>query len=613
MGRIAVEHCADGSAGDSRMSKARIKYGNFAPEAKENFSIHASETAFDSLAQLNEYNLAVQNYANPCEKYQTILDGSQTGLPSISDNTGFWSRSISGDDGSFSSPIMFVMESERYFTSQSISFVFDKDNGVFCNHLMVSWFKDDALLHQEEYFPDSSEFSCVETVENYNAVTILFYSINTPFNRLKVRSIDHGQWRWFDGSDLRNIKILQEIDPISTKISINTADIELNIESDDEIIFQPNQPVEIYFNDVLHSATLTKDWQRLSKTRWKVDTEDYIGKMDGIDFVGGIYENYQVENLLSEIFNAAKVPFEIDSKVKEEKVSGYIPYTTCREALKQVCFSIGACADTSYSKVVRVKFLEDIITQDINLDRIIQGQKFLYDDAATSVEITTHDFKKTHEYVTAYDGAAGNGILVKFPEPLHDLTITGGEILKSNANYAVINAFENCQLVGEKYLDVRNVVSKRADTKYANVKEKIISVENATLVTSKNVDKILNLCYNFYRSNSIASFKIVEGRRKKRKFGSLYGSGAYGSIIYGRDGIQKTRSIKEENSKYGISLYGDFIFGSPSEYNYDKPVKVGEMIQFNTEYLGKMYGWVLRQTYNLNGGIIIKNSEIKRS
>ena len=32
----------------------------------------------------------------------------------------------------------------------------------------------------------------------------------------------------------------------------------------------------------------------------------------------------------------------------------------------------------------------------------------------------------------------------------------------------------NSGLFGEKYLDIRNVVSKRADTKYANVKEKII-------------------------------------------------------------------------------------------------------------------------------------------
>lgn len=580
------------------MSKARIKYGNFAPEAKENFSINANETEFNSLSQLNEYGLFVQNYANPCEKYQTILDGSQTGLPSAIENIGFWSQSISGDDGVFASPIMFVMTSERYFTSQSISFVFDKDNGIFCNHLLVSWFKDDVILHREEYFPDSSEFSCVETVENYNTVTILFYSLNMPCNRLKVRSIDHGQWRWLDGNDLRNIKILQEIDPISTEISINTADIELNIESDDEIIFQPNQPVEIYFNDVLHSSTLTRDWERLSKTRWRVETEDYIGKMDGVDFFGGIYEDYPAKNLLTDIFSSAKVPFEIDSAINEEKVSGYIPYTTCREALKQVCFAIGAYADTSYSKVVRVKFLEDIITQDINLDRIMQGQKFLYDDGATSVEITTHDFKKTHEYVTAYDGAAGNGILVKFAEPLHSLSIIGGEILKSNANYAIINAFENCQLFGEKYFDVQNIVSKSADTKYANVKEKIISVENATLVTSKNVDKILDLCYNFYRSGATASLKIVEGRRKKIKSGSVYGSGKYGSIVYG---YAATRNLKTSAKS------------ASQEYNYDKPVKVGEIVRFNTEYLGKMDGLILKQTYNLNGGIIIKNSEIKRS
>ena len=60
----------------------KIKYGDVAPEAKENFIPSAADKAdFVDLAQLNQYNLRVGNYANPCELYQTILDGSQEAFP----------------------------------------------------------------------------------------------------------------------------------------------------------------------------------------------------------------------------------------------------------------------------------------------------------------------------------------------------------------------------------------------------------------------------------------------------------------------------------------------------------------------------------------------------
>ena len=42
-----------------------IKYGDGAPEAKENFVPTASESEFDTLAQLQQYNLNFPNYANP--------------------------------------------------------------------------------------------------------------------------------------------------------------------------------------------------------------------------------------------------------------------------------------------------------------------------------------------------------------------------------------------------------------------------------------------------------------------------------------------------------------------------------------------------------------------
>ena len=44
-----------------------IRYGDVAPEAKENFVPTASESEFEPLAQLKQHNLNFPNYATPCE------------------------------------------------------------------------------------------------------------------------------------------------------------------------------------------------------------------------------------------------------------------------------------------------------------------------------------------------------------------------------------------------------------------------------------------------------------------------------------------------------------------------------------------------------------------
>ena len=59
-----------------------IRYGDVAPEAKENFRPTSNSSKFNTLAQLQQYNLNFPNYANPCELYQTVLDGTASAFPS---------------------------------------------------------------------------------------------------------------------------------------------------------------------------------------------------------------------------------------------------------------------------------------------------------------------------------------------------------------------------------------------------------------------------------------------------------------------------------------------------------------------------------------------------
>ena len=69
------------------MSGVSILYGDIAPEAKENFFPSAIDSEFDTLSQLQKYNLNFPNYENPCEPYSVLLDGKAVAAPSSPENS----------------------------------------------------------------------------------------------------------------------------------------------------------------------------------------------------------------------------------------------------------------------------------------------------------------------------------------------------------------------------------------------------------------------------------------------------------------------------------------------------------------------------------------------
>lgn len=571
-----------------------IRYGDVAPEAKENFYPKSSEKAFDTLAQLQQYNLNFPNYANPCEKYSVVLDGTPQAFPSVPEqaNLGLWSEQISNDDGIFTEPIVLELESVGQYSSQGLTLTFDTYNGIFATRVGIKWLRitDEGIttLDEKEFTPDNAFYFCRNFVENYNKVVITFYALNMPKNRLKLRVIDYGYGTLFYGDELRGVKLIQEIDPISTQISINTADFTLDSKSDMEYSFQAKQPLSVYFNGELKATTFVKKSTRKAKRLWSIQSEDYIGLLDSIPYYGGIYTNKNAVELLTDIFTVAKVPYNIDDVFADATVTGYIPFTTCRDALMQVAFAIQAVVDTSNSEVVKVFALEEDVKQTVPLNRIMQGQNFADEETVTGVEVSVHSYKPIAETVDVYDAnesGTGQNIFVKFSEPLHDLSITNGEIVSRGTNYAVINANANCLLTGQQYEHTTQTRRKNNPVVLASEIEKVVAIDNATLVSQHNIDNVIEKCYNWLIKTNATNLKIVEGKHIQ-----------YGDYI-----------------KYGEKKYGTFKYGEkyPNIVTYDKGVNVGENIKAETEYLGVVGGRLIKQSFNLNGNIIIKEAVLK--
>jgi hypothetical protein len=317
--------------------------------------------------------------------------------------------------------------------------------------------------------------------------------------------------------------------------------------------------------------------------------------MDSIPFYGGMYNGKDAYDLCEEIFSVAKVPCNINEGLVGVLVYGHIPFTTCRDALMQVAFAVQNVVDTSNSDVVNVYELEEDAKQTIPLERIMQGQNFDDEETVTGVEVAVHNYTPITDAVTAYDAnesGVGQNIFVKFNEPLHDLSITNGSFSADengnelkHTNYAVINAEDGCVLNGQKYEHTTQTRRENNPLVLANEIEKVVSVMNATLVSQHNIDKVIKKCYNWLTRTNATNLKIIEGKHVEYGDDIRYGTHKYGTIKYG----QKSTSI----------------------VTYDEPVNVGEKINAETEYLGVVSGTLIKQSFNLNGNIIIKEAVLR--
>ena len=575
-----------------------IEYGNLAVGAKEDFTAVTNSSQYETLEQLKK-NINVKNYANPCEDYQVALDNSTVPIPQNAEkeNIGFWSNEISNEEGRFERYIVLTLTSKDLYSSQGLTFTFDVDKQIYSTTMKIFWYRvteeGEEKLAEGVFLPDSAKFVCDKYVENYNKIVIEFYTINMPHNRLKLTSIDYGFGTYWFGDELRNVRLNQETSIISSEIAISTADFTLDSKSNIQYSFYEKQPLKIYFDGKLKAKTFITSSKRKSKKMWEIRSEDYISILDGNDFYGDVYVKKNAKDLLIEIFDSAQVPYDIDGAFATETVTGHIPFTTCREALMQVAFAIGAMIITADSDKVKVVKKKDEISQTIKDERILVGQRVTQEEAITAVEISCHSYIEDTdgEFETLYDGAkdgVGDNILIKFKEPMHSLEVwySSPTYLKEwSANYAIIKADDNTKIMGKKYLHQISTKIQEMPVKMITKKNNVAKIENATLVSAENVDNVLENCYNYFGNTSTFRSKIAE-----RKYISGGEVARYGSV------------------KYGLHKYGKKL---PVEITYDSNIILGEKIRYKTEYLGEKEGRVVRQSYNLNGGIIIKDCVIK--
>lgn len=187
------------------------------------------------------------------------------------------------------------------------------------------------------------------------------------------------------GDIIEKIKISEAIDSISSEIPIGICDFTLKRNPNIEGLFDLGKFFSVYFDGKLKAFVRVYSANIVDERRFSVQAEDLFGALEDEIYYGNIVyptvdettDNRPIAgDVLRDIFNTANVKYEIDPLLEDIKLNGELFKVTCREALMQVCFAIGAVAFCSGQDYVSIKKLDNSVTQTIEKSRIKENPKF---------------------------------------------------------------------------------------------------------------------------------------------------------------------------------------------------------------------------------------------
>lgn len=375
-----------------------IKYAQVDPAAKyDGVFTTDNKQPFSDLNDLRLDGVIVGNYQT-CEHNQGILDGTQEHFP---DNPalyswGWWSLSQSDDNGVFAQPPTLIRTFTTNHKSPGITLLFYPHSEDYANKIRCTWYGENltTILKTGVYEINSTVGLIEESVEEFRRIKLEFLSTNIRNRYIKLFNVEFGLMREIPDDEIDNADILESVDPISDMLSVDTfgfvqkthtaAFSPVSGAPNDNMmmgrqLMQPYVNGEFYGNFYLRP----KGWRDLYNTGkvFEFKLENLIGVMDSYTFMGGMYKDYPLDNILTDIFKVIfplqpERHFKIDDSVEIRTITNYLPILTCRQALQQVCFAVGAAAITArldYVLIFKQQILIDLVPEFYPLSTFYLG------------------------------------------------------------------------------------------------------------------------------------------------------------------------------------------------------------------------------------------------
>lgn len=488
----------------SRTTDLKARYSLVDTTAADDGKISmAALQPFSDLTELIDEEHSIRKWMtlenNGCE-----LDGTYELFPDdiSSEFTGAWSDAISGPEGRFDEPPVLNISFSDPHTSGGITFIFSEATSDWCSDLKIEWFDSEgALITEKDFKPDKAMFFCADQVEDFYGLKITFYATNKPYHFLKLTGIRYGVVMELTGEQITACSILEEVDPISAELSINTMNLQFHTDNGEfdlldlsgaYVLFQQRQKVDItgWINhNKINMGSFYLDKPTASDNVVTLECIDLVGTLDDTDYMGGYWPvGITALELITDIMVSAKIEmdkYNVAEELKSIEIRGYLPICTHREALQQVAFVIGAAVDCSRSDVISIYALQTESASVIPIARKVTGHTQEQSALVTGVEVFVHNYALSDSQTELFKENREIGeYTVQFSSPASGISISGAKILESGVNHAKINVIAAGEVIlsGYTYEDTSSLAGSVYMEKLpANAKPNVKTVSDCTL------------------------------------------------------------------------------------------------------------------------------------
>jgi hypothetical protein len=487
---------------------------------------------FSKLADIKTGNVASRPYAT-FEPDYWLLDG---GYKFKQDNdasvhVGIMSLLQSDEVGAFAVPPVLTVTFSTVHTTDGMTFKGSQYSNDFANSIQVAFYDaSDVLIRTDAYTPTSWEFSTGQAVTDFKKIVVTFNSTNKPYRYLRLPGIDFGKLTYFTGADIKSASVIEEFNPLSIELPIDTCELHLYSNdstfsiinpSGDYSALQNKQPLDVYevvgTEQVYIGQFYLDTWENVSNNEIIFRAIDMLGILETIPYMGGLWITPTTAGVLIEaMMSAINTPYDLDPDLSAASIQGWIPATTYREALQQIAFAIGAyvtCSRAGLLQIYTSVLASDLSAYDYTITKAEKGidRSLTLKTLVTGVEVTAHNYLANTDSTELYNGYLALGThTITFSEPKHTLSVSGAAITASGANYAVVNVTTAGTVVlsGLGYTDTKSVNGVYNTTLGATVSKNILSIKDATLVNPSNVAATTQRVYNYYQMRYLQKVKL---------------------------------------------------------------------------------------------------------
>lgn len=460
----------------------------------------------------------------------------------------YWSNSMSDGTGNFSDPPILEIQFTQNHSSVGLMLRFYEPTNDFPDQIEIRYYNSvGAQISEKQFDVDSVVFMATNPVSNYRRIEISFIHTNNPFRFIKMLSIGYGLEKTFGENEIVTASILEQLNPISAEIPINTLSLKV-YSRDDEFnplnpqglfaYLQEKQPLDvtaIVNSDAIDMGTYYLDkWEGAEDNSLTISAIDILGVIDQTQFIGGMYSNYPAPQLISDIMNSANADYFLAYEYDDVTVSGHLPILPHRQALQQVAVAIGAVVDRARTDIINIVPPPARPSLHISKSRKFMGGTVKLKQLVTGVSVTSHSYiPGTERREVLNQNLYAGQYEINFSEPLRNVTITGGTIIEINVNRALISTTGGIVvLAGYNYIDSQKIVTKKMDLP-SGASENILSVNAATLISESNAKDVAVRMFEYYQRRYQHNFRLITNREKVGDYvvaDSLRGEKLRGSI-----------------------------------------------------------------------------------